>query len=256
MIYLELFLTFLQVGAVSFGGGYAMISLIREKVLLHGWLTEGELLNMVAVSESTPGPIAVNMATFVGSAQGGIIGSLLATFGVVLPSFIIILLIAAVIRNFLKYNGVQPIPAPTSVSSEQAPQSPSGQITGLRFTGWVLFIFGLVLTQVALLFILFDSDSTVLWISAGVLITIGLELLLIRWKPLFIVMWTVWLLVTVSPILLTRAIFFFFFSPDALFPINWASIFLILWVAYTGFCIGATVGVIRKHIRTKQAKRK
>ena len=95
MIYLELFLTFLQVGAVSFGGGYAMISLIREKVLLHGWLTEGELLNMIAVSESTPGPIAVNMATFVGSAQGGILGSFLATLGVVLPSFIIILLIAA-----------------------------------------------------------------------------------------------------------------------------------------------------------------
>ena len=148
-----------------------------------------------------------------------------------------------------------PIPAPTPVSSEQAPQSPSRQITGLRFTGWVLFIFGLVLTQVALLFILFDSDSTVLWISAGVLITIGLELLLIRWKPLFIVMWTVWLLVTVSPILLTRAIFFFFFSPDALFPINWASIFLILWVAYTGFCIGVTIAVVCKHIRAKRAKR-
>ena len=148
-----------------------------------------------------------------------------------------------------------PIPAPTPVSSEQAPQSPSKQISGLRFTGWVLFIFGLVLTQVALLFILFDSDSTVLWISAGVLITIGLELLLIRWKPLFIVMWTVWLLVTVSPILLTRAIFFFFFSPDALFPINWASIFLILWVAYTGFCIGVTIAVVCKHIRAKRAKR-
>lgn len=148
-----------------------------------------------------------------------------------------------------------PVSAPAPVSQpEQAPQSPSKQITGLRFTGWVLFILGLVLTQVALLFILFRSDSTVLWISAGVLIIIGLELLLIRWKPLFIVMWTVWLLVTGSPILLTHAIFFFFFSPDALFPINWASIFLILWVAYTGFCIGATVGVIRKHIRTKRAK--
>ena len=107
MIYLELFLTFLQVGAVSFGGGYAMISLIREKVLMHGWLTEEELLNMVAVSESTPGPIAVNMATFVGSTQGGILGSFLATLGVVLPSFIIILIIAALIGNILKYNGVQ-----------------------------------------------------------------------------------------------------------------------------------------------------
>ena len=84
-----------------------MISLIREKVLLHGWLTEEELLNMIAVSESTPGPIAVNMATFVGSARGGILGSLIATLGVVLPSFLIILLISALIRNFLRYRSVQ-----------------------------------------------------------------------------------------------------------------------------------------------------
>lgn len=84
-----------------------MISLIREKVLMHGWLTEGELLNMIAVSESTPGPIAVNMATFVGSEQGGILGSFVATLGVVLPSFIIILIIASLIRNFLKHKGVQ-----------------------------------------------------------------------------------------------------------------------------------------------------
>ena len=107
MIYLELFLTFLQVGAFSFGGGYGMISLIREKVLMYGWLTEEELLNMIAVAESTPGPIAVNMATFVGSAQGGVLGAFLATLGVVLPSFIIILIIAAMIRNLLKYAGVK-----------------------------------------------------------------------------------------------------------------------------------------------------
>jgi len=106
MIYLELFLVFLKIGAISFGGGYAMISIIREEVLLRGWLTEGELLNLIAVSESTPGPIAVNMATFVGSTQGGIVGSLLASLGVVLPSFLIILLIAAVIRNILKFAGV------------------------------------------------------------------------------------------------------------------------------------------------------
>lgn len=84
-----------------------MISLIREIVLMHGWLDEVELLNMIAVSESTPGPIAVNMATFVGSAQGGILGSFFATLGVVLPSFVIILLIAAFIRNLLTYKGVQ-----------------------------------------------------------------------------------------------------------------------------------------------------
>ena len=84
-----------------------MISLIREKALSYGWLTEEELLNMIAVAESTPGPIAVNMATFVGAKQYGILGSLVATLGVVLPSFIIILLISALIRNFLKYKGVQ-----------------------------------------------------------------------------------------------------------------------------------------------------
>ena len=107
MIYLQLFLTFFEIGLFTFGGGYAMISLIREKALAFGWLSEEELLNMIAVSESTPGPIAVNMATFVGSAEGGFLGSLVATLGVILPSFIIILLISALIRNFLKYKGVQ-----------------------------------------------------------------------------------------------------------------------------------------------------
>jgi len=107
MIYLDLFLTFLQVGAFSFGGGYGMIALIRELALKHGWLAEEELLNMIAVAESTPGPIAVNMATFVGTKQGGILGALVATLGVVLPSFLVILLIAALIRNLLKYAGVK-----------------------------------------------------------------------------------------------------------------------------------------------------
>ena len=107
MIYLTLFLTFLQVGAFSFGGGYGMIAMIRELVSAHGWLAEEELLNMIAVAESTPGPIAVNMATFVGSEQGGILGALVATLGVVLPSFAVILLIAALIRNLLKYAGVK-----------------------------------------------------------------------------------------------------------------------------------------------------
>ena len=99
MIYINLFLSFFEVGAVSFGGGYAMISLIRDICLSNDWLTESELMNMIAVSESTPGPIAVNMATFVGSKLGGALGSLVATLGVVLPSFIIILIISALIKN-------------------------------------------------------------------------------------------------------------------------------------------------------------
>ena len=107
MIYLKLFLTFLKIGAVSFGGGYGMISLIRDDCLSNAWLTEAELLNFIAVAESTPGPIAVNMATFVGSSQGGILGALLATLGVILPSFVIILLIASVFTRLLKYAGVK-----------------------------------------------------------------------------------------------------------------------------------------------------
>jgi len=107
MIYLELFWTFLQIGAFSFGGGYGMISLMREQALAHGWLTEETLLNVIAVAESTPGPIAVNMATFVGASQAGFWGALVATLGVILPSFVIILLIAALIRNLLRYAGVK-----------------------------------------------------------------------------------------------------------------------------------------------------
>ncbi len=107
MICLRLFFTFLKIGAVSFGGGYGMISLIREEVLSHGWLTEEQLLRFIAVSESTPGPIAVNMATFIGSSQAGFAGALISTFGVVLPSFIIILLISALLKKVMKYAGVQ-----------------------------------------------------------------------------------------------------------------------------------------------------
>lgn len=107
MILLKLFLTFFEIGLFTFGGGYAMISLVKEQVLANNWLSEAELLNMIAVAESTPGPIAVNMATYVGSSQAGILGSALATLGVVLPSFIIILLISAVIKNFLKIEAVQ-----------------------------------------------------------------------------------------------------------------------------------------------------
>ena len=107
MILLKLFLTFLEIGAVSFGGGYGMISMIREQVLSEGWLTEEQFLDVVAMSESSPGPIAVNMATFVGSKQAGIAGALCATLGVILPSFLVILIVTALVRGLLKYKGVQ-----------------------------------------------------------------------------------------------------------------------------------------------------
>ncbi|MEG1535501.1 MAG: chromate transporter, partial [Clostridia bacterium] len=102
MIMWELFITFFKIGLFTFGGGYAMIPLIKEEVIGHGWLTEKLILDFIGISESTPGPIAVNLATFVGSSQGGFLGAMCATIGVVLPSFIIILIIAAVFKNFSK----------------------------------------------------------------------------------------------------------------------------------------------------------
>lgn len=107
MIYLKLFLTFLKIGAVSFGGGYGMLALMRENVVGNGWLTDSQVMDFIAVSESTPGPIAVNMATFVGSSQGGMLGALLATLGVILPAYLIIWFIAALLKNFLKYKVVE-----------------------------------------------------------------------------------------------------------------------------------------------------
>ena len=107
MIYLQLFLTFLKVGTFAFGGGYAMLSLVGDSVLKYGWMTEEELLNFVGVETVIPGPIAVNMATYIGYEQSGFLGAFLATIGVVLPSFIIILIVAACIKNLLKYPPVK-----------------------------------------------------------------------------------------------------------------------------------------------------
>ncbi len=103
-----LFLTFFKIGAFTFGGGYAMIPLIqREVVEKHGWATDEDILEIIAIAESTPGPIAINSATFIGSRVAGFWGSTCATLGVVLPSYIIITLIALVLRNFLEVDAVR-----------------------------------------------------------------------------------------------------------------------------------------------------
>ena len=100
MIYLELFLIFFKIGAFTFGGGYAMLPLIQQEMLSHNWMDLEQLVNFVAVSESTPGPLAVNLASFVGAETGGLLGAVCATIGVVLPSFLIILLVAKFYRAF------------------------------------------------------------------------------------------------------------------------------------------------------------
>ena len=99
-IYLSLFLSFLKIGLFSFGGGYGMIPLVKEEVISKGWMSEAQLLDIIGIAESTPGPIAVNMATYIGSTQAGILGSIIATFSVVLPAFVIMLLIVTFLKRY------------------------------------------------------------------------------------------------------------------------------------------------------------
>ena len=103
MIYWELLLGFLQVGCFAFGGAYGAIPLIRDVVLGYGWLEDEALTYMIAISESTPGPIMVNMATYIGSSQGGFWGAVLATAAVVLPAFCVILLIMVLLNTLLEH---------------------------------------------------------------------------------------------------------------------------------------------------------
>ncbi|MFR7643312.1 chromate transporter [Eubacterium sp.] len=103
MIYLQLFLSFLQIGAFSFGGGYAAMPLIQEQVVtLHGWLTTAEFTDLITISQMTPGPIAVNSATFVGLKIAGIGGALVATLGCILPSCILVTLLAYLYMKYRK----------------------------------------------------------------------------------------------------------------------------------------------------------
>ena len=105
---LELFLTFLRIGAFTFGGGYAMIPLIqKETVENKKWITDEDILEVVAIAESTPGPIAVNSATFVGYRVGGVKGAACATLGVVLPSFVVISVISLILSEFEHFRAVR-----------------------------------------------------------------------------------------------------------------------------------------------------
>lgn len=104
---MDLFFGFLRVGCFAFGGAYGAIPLIRDVVLSYGWLDDEALTYMIAVSESTPGPIMVNLATYVGSSQAGLLGAMLATLAVVLPSFVVILLVTASLKSWIKNKYMQ-----------------------------------------------------------------------------------------------------------------------------------------------------
>ncbi|MBP8904367.1 MAG: chromate transporter [Paludibacteraceae bacterium] len=91
-IYIQLFLSFFKIGLFGFGGGYAIISLIQHEIEIHGWMTQSEFTDIIAISQMTPGPIGINSATYVGyTASGSVLGSVIATVAIVLPSFIIML---------------------------------------------------------------------------------------------------------------------------------------------------------------------
>lgn len=187
MIYLELFFTFLKIGAFTFGGGYAMLPLIQEEVAAHGWLTMEELINFVAVSESTPGPFAVNVSTYVGMETGGLFGAFCATLGVIFPSFVIILLVAGYYEKFQSskivkgcMSGLKPavvgLIAATVVTTGRTVFFPDGLsmsvVSSLSFiSSFIIFIGMLVLTLKKVHPILIILLSGILGIATGVFFT-------------------------------------------------------------------------------------
>ena len=106
LLLLDLFWTFFQIGLFTIGGGYAMIPLITDKVVSKGWASEADLINYIAIAESTPGPFSLNTSTFIGMKQAGLPGAVFTSLGLILPSFIIILIIAKFFMKFVEYKGV------------------------------------------------------------------------------------------------------------------------------------------------------
>lgn len=184
MIYLTLFWTFFKIGLFTFGGGYAMIPLIQSEVIGHGWMTQEAIVNFIAVSESTPGPFAVNISTYVGAVTGGFGGACCATVGVVLPSFLIILAVAKFFSSFQcnrlvkgAMNGLRPavigLIGSAAVSVGQTVFLPSGGVESLfsYATGVSLIVFLLALLAVwkKLHPIIIIAVSAVLGIAGGLL---------------------------------------------------------------------------------------
>ena len=183
MICLGLFLTFLKVGLFTFGGGYAMRPMIQEEVTVHGWMNQNELIDFIAVSESTPGPFGVNIATFVGTRTGGIFGGLCATLGVVLPSFVIILIVARCYQIFKSnklvngaMNGLKPavvgLIAAALLSLAQTVFFPEGLNTAVFGTAQFYVSLGIFAAAVVLAFkklhpILIILLSAVIGVIAG-----------------------------------------------------------------------------------------
>ena len=171
---LELFFTFFKIGLFTFGGGYAMLPLIQSEVQAKEWLTQSELVDFIAVSESTPGPFAINIATYVGSEVGGVLGSLFATLGVVMPSFIIILIVAQCYEKFKQSRTVQ------------------GVLSGLRPAA-IGLIAGAVLTAAQTVFVpavsapILEVITSYEFICGAVIFGISLPLILKKVHPILVI---------------------------------------------------------------------
>ena len=168
---LTLFFTFFRIGLFTFGGGYAMLPLIQAEIPARGWLTEEGLIDFIAVSESTPGPFAVNIATYVGTETAGLAGAVAATLGVVLPSFLVILIVA---KSYAKYRESRFV---------------RGILTGLRPA--VVGLIGSAILTVALTVFLPAGFAAVDWALLGVSAVIfGVSLALlfgVKWHPIAVI---------------------------------------------------------------------
>ena len=180
---LELFFTFLKIGAFTFGGGYAMLPLIQAETVKNQWLDAERLVNFITVSESTPGPFAVNTATYIGRQAGGIAGAVCATLGVVLPSFVIILIIAGCYESFKNSRivkgamyGLRPAVIGLIAAAVVSVGKTAFFGSGFEFNGSLLCSFGILAITSYLAFgkkvhpIMIILISAVLGIAAGYII--------------------------------------------------------------------------------------
>ena len=183
MIYIELFWTFFKIGLFTFGGGYAMLPLIQAETAAHGWMGNAELVNFIAVSESTPGPFAINISTYVGVETRGILGAFYATAGVVLPSYLIILIVAEFFEQFRHHkivsgcmSGLKPavigLIGASVISVGKTVFFPAG-ISAQVFSGPVFYISLGIFALLFLLSLKKVHPVAIIALSAGIGIAVG-----------------------------------------------------------------------------------
>ena len=182
ILLIKLFLTFLKIGAFTFGGGYAMLPLMEEAVLQNEWIAHEELTNFIAIAESTPGPIAINMATYIGMETAGWLGAIVATLGVVLPSFAVILIVA---KFYTKYKnsfivanclvGLRPVVVGLIASAVISLGSGVFFPAGISLTAFNYIFFCSIIIFALVLFLAFKKISPILLIliSAVLGIVVG-----------------------------------------------------------------------------------